>query len=58
MIPVEISQALMCVLNFIEEDNDRTKVKNLDFSKKDKEMSHIRSVAYKERVKKYFDKYV
>ena len=38
--------------------NDQLIVENLDFLEKDKEMAYIRSIAYKEKIKKYFNKQV
>ena len=58
IIPVEIGQATDRVLKYSEEINERLRVESLDFLQEDRELAHIRSVAYKEKVKKYFHKYV
>ena len=36
--------------------NDQLRAKNLDFLEENKEMAYIWSVAYQEKIKKYFDK--
>ena len=38
--------------------NNQLRVKNLDLLEEDREIAHIRLVAYKEKIKKYFDKQV
>ena len=45
-------------LIIFEDANDWLKAKNLDFLKEDKEMAHIWLIACKEKIKKYFDKWV
>ena len=56
IILVEIGQTLDCVLRYSKDVNDRLKAENLYLVQEDKEMAYIRLVAYKEKVKKYFDK--
>ena len=56
VILVQIRQPLDCIANYSEEENNQLKAKNLDFLEKDKDMAHIRSMTYKEKVKRYFDK--
>ena len=58
VILVEIRQMSDRVLIYSMHMNGRLRAKNLDFLQEDKEMAHIGSMAYKERVKKYFDKQV
>ena len=58
VILMEIRQAKDRVLKYSEEANGRLRAKSLDFFKEDKELAHIRSMAYKGKVKKYFDKHV
>ena len=38
--------------------NDWLRVENLDYLEKDRKMAHIQSVAYKEKIKKYFHKQI
>ena len=56
VIPVEIRQTSHRVLRYSEDENGKLRVENLDFLQEDGEMTHIRLVVYKERVKRYFDK--
>ena len=55
---MEIGQTFDWVLKYLEDANGRLRVENLDFFQEDRELAHIRSVAYKEKVKKYFEKQV
>ena len=45
-------------LNFLEKANDWHRVENLDFLEEDREMAHVWSVAYKEKIKKYYVKHM
>ena len=42
--------------NYSEESNDWLRVENLDFLEEDREMAHIWSIDYEEKIKKCFDK--
>ena len=56
VIPIEIGQTLERITNYLEKTNNQLKTKNLDFLKGDRKMAHIRSIAYKEKIKRYLDK--
>ena len=58
VILVEIKQTLDRVLKYSKDANGRLKVENLDFLQEDRKLAHIQRVAYKKRVKKYFNKQV
>ena len=55
---MEISQTLDHVFNFLEDANGwLKKVENLNFLEEDREMAHVQSITYKEKINKYFDKH-
>ena len=58
VILIEVEHPLNHVCNYSKDVNDWLKAKNLNFLEEGKEMAYIWSLAYKEKIRKYFDKQV
>ena len=58
IILIEIGHPLDHVSNYYEDMDDWLRAKNLDFLERDREKADIWLIAYKEKIKKYFDKQV
>ena len=58
IILIEVEHPSSHVSNYSKDVNDWLRVKNLNFLEEGKEMAYIWLLAYKEKIRKYFDKQV
>ncbi|KAM2221267.1 hypothetical protein ACFX1S_020364 [Malus domestica] len=55
VVPVELEQATFRVQNYVQSENDKQFTLNLDLVEEHENQTHLRNVAYKQRISNYYD---
>ncbi|KAM2611813.1 hypothetical protein TB2_031864 [Malus domestica] len=55
VVPAELEQATFRVQNYVQSENDKQLILNLDLVEEHRNQAHLRNVAYKQRISNYYD---
>ncbi|KAM1128092.1 hypothetical protein EV1_037646 [Malus domestica] len=58
VVPVELEQVTFGVQNYVQSENDKQLILNLDLVEEHRNQVHLRNVAYKQRISNYYDSMV
>ncbi|KAM1389683.1 hypothetical protein ACFX13_018026 [Malus domestica] len=58
VVLVELEQATFRVQNYVQSENDKQLTLNLDLVEEHRNQTHLRNVAYKQRISNYYDSMV
>ncbi|KAM2681639.1 hypothetical protein EV2_013279 [Malus domestica] len=55
VVLVELKQATFQVQNYVQSENDKQLIVNLDLVEEHRNQAHLRNVTYKQRISNYYD---